>query len=147
MFLPCPSSKYQSSLQMLPGSTDRPSFPLNLLADFAGGGMACALGILLALFERNASGRGQIVNADMVSERLYLARVSPFLISPLGFWCTICFVVSVASSYETIDRNLCWTTRYQSSRRRCTILQHLSVQRRRLHVSRVFRTTILQGFH
>lgn len=51
---------------MLPGG-EKPSFPLNLLADFAGGGMMCVLGILLALIERGKSGRGQAVEADMVS--------------------------------------------------------------------------------
>ena len=50
---------------MLPGK-ERPSFPLNLLADFGGGGMMCALGILIALIERGKSGRGQIIEADMV---------------------------------------------------------------------------------
>jgi alpha-methylacyl-CoA racemase len=51
---------------MLPGTKDKPSFPLNLLADFAGGGLMCALGILLALVEREKSGKGQVVDADMV---------------------------------------------------------------------------------
>ena len=52
---------------MLPGSSEKPSFPLNLLADFAGGGMMCVLGILLALFERRTgSGKGQVVDVDMV---------------------------------------------------------------------------------
>lgn len=52
---------------MLPRTPDLPSFPLNLLADFAGGGATLATGILLALIERGKSGRGQIVEADMVS--------------------------------------------------------------------------------
>ncbi|KAJ3983968.1 CoA-transferase family III [Lentinula detonsa] len=60
-------------LSMLPGSHDRPTFPLNLLADFAGGGLICALGIMLALFERNSSGRGQVVNVDMVSGARYVS--------------------------------------------------------------------------
>lgn len=40
--------------------------PLNLLADFAGGGLMCALGIIMALFERVRSGKGQVVESDMV---------------------------------------------------------------------------------
>ncbi|KAJ7170603.1 CoA-transferase family III domain-containing protein [Mycena crocata] len=60
-------------LSMLPGTADKPSFPLNILADFAGGGLTCALGILLALIERGKSGRGQVVDADMVSGTRYLA--------------------------------------------------------------------------
>jgi alpha-methylacyl-CoA racemase len=39
---------------------------LNLLGDFAGGGMLLAMGILAALYERVASGRGQVVDASMV---------------------------------------------------------------------------------
>ncbi|KAG6831803.1 hypothetical protein H0H92_007480 [Tricholoma furcatifolium] len=60
------------ALGMLPG-LEKPNFPLNLLADFAGGGMTCALGILLALIERGKSGRGQVVNTDMVSGARYIA--------------------------------------------------------------------------
>jgi alpha-methylacyl-CoA racemase len=44
---------------------DRPAPPLNLVGDFGGGGMFLAFGILAALFERNTSGRGQIVDAAM----------------------------------------------------------------------------------
>lgn len=50
---------------MLPGA-EKPQFPLNLLADFAGGGMTCALGILLAVIQRGTTGRGQVVDTDMV---------------------------------------------------------------------------------
>jgi alpha-methylacyl-CoA racemase len=51
---------------MLPGENAKPTFPLNLLADFGGGGLMCAFGILLALFERQSSGLGQVVSTDMV---------------------------------------------------------------------------------
>jgi len=52
---------------MLPGLPEKPAFPLNILADFAGGGMMCVLGILLALFERaTKDGKGQVVDVDMV---------------------------------------------------------------------------------
>ncbi|KAK7033078.1 acyl-CoA dehydrogenase [Favolaschia claudopus] len=60
-------------LSLLPGTADKPSFPINLLADFAGGGLTCAMGILLALIERGKSGRGQVVDADMVSGSRYLS--------------------------------------------------------------------------
>ena len=45
---------------------EKPLPPCNLLGDFAGGGMLCAMGILLALIERNKSGKGQVVDAAMV---------------------------------------------------------------------------------
>jgi len=59
-------------LSLLPGK-DKPEFPLNILADFAGGGVMCALGILLALIERHKSGLGQVVYSDMVSGVRYLS--------------------------------------------------------------------------
>lgn len=48
------------------GTADKPMPPANLLGDFGGGGMLLALGILAALFERNGSGRGQVVDTAMV---------------------------------------------------------------------------------
>lgn len=45
---------------------ERPLAPLNLVGDFGGGGMLLAFGILSALYERNGSGRGQVVDAAMV---------------------------------------------------------------------------------
>lgn len=39
------------------GRKDEPPLaPINLLADFAGGGLTCAMGIMAALFERSKSG-------------------------------------------------------------------------------------------
>lgn len=40
--------------------------PLNLVGDYGGGGMLLAFGILAALFERNESGQGQVLDAAMV---------------------------------------------------------------------------------
>jgi alpha-methylacyl-CoA racemase len=57
---------------MLPGK-GKPGFPLNILADFAGGGMTCANGILLALLDRARTGKGQVVSADMVSGARYIS--------------------------------------------------------------------------
>lgn len=45
---------------------EKPLPPCNTLGDFAGGGMLCSLGIVLALFERERSGKGQVVDAAMV---------------------------------------------------------------------------------
>ncbi|KAI9540444.1 hypothetical protein NQZ68_040298, partial [Dissostichus eleginoides] len=52
-------------LSRLGRSGEKPYAPLNLIADFAGGGLSCALGIVLALLERERSGRGQIIDASM----------------------------------------------------------------------------------
>ncbi|XP_013855128.1 alpha-methylacyl-CoA racemase, partial [Austrofundulus limnaeus] len=58
-------------LSRLGRSGEKPYAPLNLLADFAGGGLTCALGIVLALLERTKSGRGQIIDASMVEGAAY----------------------------------------------------------------------------
>ncbi|MEP4198715.1 MAG: CaiB/BaiF CoA-transferase family protein [Aliishimia sp.] len=48
------------------GEADRPPVPpLNLAADFGGGTMFLIFGILSALYERNRSGKGQVVDAAM----------------------------------------------------------------------------------
>ena len=49
-------------------------FPINLLADFAGGGLSCAFGIVLALFERSHSGKGQVIDANMVEGAAYIGK-------------------------------------------------------------------------
>ncbi|KAL9104570.1 MAG: hypothetical protein Q9163_000492 [Psora crenata] len=49
-----------------------PYAPANILADFAGGGLMCALGILLALISRQQTGKGQLVQANMVDGSAYL---------------------------------------------------------------------------
>jgi alpha-methylacyl-CoA racemase len=45
---------------------EAPLPPLNLIADFGGGGMLLAMGVLAAIFERTRSDRGQVVDAAMV---------------------------------------------------------------------------------
>jgi len=45
---------------------ERPHAPMNLVADFGGGGMLLVTGVLAALVERARSGLGQVVDAAMV---------------------------------------------------------------------------------
>jgi alpha-methylacyl-CoA racemase len=45
---------------------ERPLLPLNLLADYGGGGMLLAFGIVCAVMEARGSGEGQVVDAAMV---------------------------------------------------------------------------------
>lgn len=52
---------------------ERPVPPVNFVADFGGGGMLLAYGIMTALFERSRSGRGQVVDAAMVDGAALLA--------------------------------------------------------------------------
>ncbi len=58
------------------GYRDRPPTPpLNLVADFGGGSMLVLLGIVAALYERERSGRGQIIDAAMVDGVSLLAQM------------------------------------------------------------------------
>jgi alpha-methylacyl-CoA racemase len=47
------------------GTAERPSVPLNLLGDFAGGGLYVVVGVLAAVLHARATGNGQIVDAAM----------------------------------------------------------------------------------
>ncbi|KAF9426406.1 hypothetical protein BGZ76_002783 [Entomortierella beljakovae] len=51
---------------------ENPAFPINLLADFAGGGLMCALGVILALYERTKSNKGQVIDAAMIGGVSYI---------------------------------------------------------------------------
>jgi len=64
---------------------EKPLAPINLLGDFAGGGMLCALGIAFALLERTRSGRGQVIDAAMVDGAAHLSTFL-FKFLSVGFW-------------------------------------------------------------
>ncbi|RCI04830.1 hypothetical protein CU098_010779 [Rhizopus stolonifer] len=57
---------------------EKPFFPVNILADFAGGGLMCVMGILMALVERSKSGKGQVVDANLTAGTAYLTTF-PYL--------------------------------------------------------------------
>jgi len=63
------------ALSLFKRKGERPLPPANLLGDFAGGGMLCAMGILLALFERSRSGKGQVIDSAMVDGAANLSVV------------------------------------------------------------------------
>lgn len=77
-------------LSLLGGRGKEPMPPCNLLADFAGGGLMCALGIVMALYERQHSGKGQVIDCSMVEGTAYLAswitrgKHTPFWSQPRG---------------------------------------------------------------
>jgi alpha-methylacyl-CoA racemase len=54
------------ALHMIGRAGGPPQVPLNLVGDFGGGGMLLAFGICAALWERQRSGLGQIVDASVV---------------------------------------------------------------------------------
>lgn len=71
----------------------KPYAPANIVGDFAGGGAVCFLGILLALFSRHTTGKGQVVEANMVDgsaymslwPRLLMDQRSPMWALPRGY--------------------------------------------------------------
>ena len=62
-----------------------PSIPLNLTADFGGGGAYLAMGILAALLETGRSGKGQVVDAAMVDGAASLMTVF-YGLHAAGIW-------------------------------------------------------------
>lgn len=58
------------------GYRDRPPVaPMNLVADFGGGSMLVLVGIVSALYERERSGKGQVIDAAMVDGVSMLAQM------------------------------------------------------------------------
>ncbi len=54
------------ALEPLGRAGQPPTPPINVLGDFAGGGMLLAYGIVAALYERDRSGHGQVIDAAMI---------------------------------------------------------------------------------
>jgi alpha-methylacyl-CoA racemase len=64
---------------------ERPVPPLNLVADYGGGGMLLAVGVLAALLESQRSGRGQVIDAAMIDGASLLQTVI-YGLSAMGQW-------------------------------------------------------------
>lgn len=64
---------------------DRPVPPLNFVGDYGGGSMVLVTGILAALFERERSGRGQVIDAAMVDGSAMLSQIV-WSLSAQGLW-------------------------------------------------------------
>ena len=60
-------------LSLIAREGERPLAPLNLLGDFGGGGMLAAVGILSAVYARQHTGSGQVVDAAMLDGVALLA--------------------------------------------------------------------------
>ena len=64
---------FAGALGLIGDSPDgKPTIPLNLIADYAGGGLCAAVGILAALMARDKTGRGQYVDIAMTEGVLYM---------------------------------------------------------------------------
>jgi alpha-methylacyl-CoA racemase len=64
---------------------DRPVPPLNLVGDFGGGSMFLLVGVLAALIERQASGRGQVIDAAIVDGVSVLGQMI-WALRGIGIW-------------------------------------------------------------
>ena len=64
---------------------ERPVPPLNLVGDFGGGSMFLVVGILSALWERERSGKGQIIDAAMVDGSSALSTMI-WAFRAMGMW-------------------------------------------------------------
>jgi alpha-methylacyl-CoA racemase len=65
-------------LGMLGREGENPYPPANIVGDFAGGGAVLFMGILLALLNRQTTGMGQVVEANMVDGAAHLASMPRF---------------------------------------------------------------------
>ncbi|MBA4178662.1 MAG: carnitine dehydratase [Leptothrix sp. (in: Bacteria)] len=63
------------ALHAIGGAGGKPVPPLNLVGDYGGGALYLAFGVMAALFERQRSGRGQVVDAAMVDGAASLASL------------------------------------------------------------------------
>jgi alpha-methylacyl-CoA racemase len=63
----------------------RPVPPLNLIGDYGGGSMLALIGILAALFERQRSGQGQVVDAAMIDGAMLLVEAM-WSLTGVGVW-------------------------------------------------------------
>ena len=104
------------------GTEDKPVPPLNLAADYGGGAMFLAVGLLAGLIHSRASGKGQVIDAAMTDGSAYLmsyyhgnARCGPLDGSPSQ----------------------------QSTRRRSAVLRHLLLCGWEMDLDRCARATIL----
>lgn len=73
------------ALAMLGRKGENPLPPANILGDFAGGGATLFQGILLALIAREKSGKGQVVEANMVDGSSYLSTF-PRMLMKTPMW-------------------------------------------------------------
>ena len=63
---------FAGALGLIGPQDGKPSIPLNLIADYAGGGLCGAVGILAALMAREKTGAGQYVDIAMSEGVLYM---------------------------------------------------------------------------
>jgi alpha-methylacyl-CoA racemase len=73
------------ALHTIGRSDSGPVPPLNLVADFGGGAMLLAVGVLAALLEARQSGQGQVVDAAM-TDGVALLQAMTLTLNAMGAW-------------------------------------------------------------
>ena len=73
------------ALHAIGAADGAPQIPVNLLGDFGGGALYLAVGLLAALHEAKASGRGQVVDAAIVDGTAHLTTMLHGLLD-VGAW-------------------------------------------------------------
>ena len=63
--------KLKGLLSLYGSKNSKPIPPINF-SEFAGGSMVCVMGILMAVIERNKSGKGQVVNTNITEGISYI---------------------------------------------------------------------------
>lgn len=69
------------------GTKEQPVPPLNLVGDFAGGSLFLVIGLLSAMLEAQKSGKGQVIDANIVDGSAHLMSVF-YTLTKLGIWST-----------------------------------------------------------
>lgn len=85
---------------------ERPVPPLNLAADFGGGSMFLVIGILAALLERQASGRGQVIDAAMTDGASLLGQFQ-WGMRALGQWSDVAGTNMLDTGFPFYDVYTC----------------------------------------
>jgi alpha-methylacyl-CoA racemase len=86
---------------------DRPVPPLNLVADFGGGGMLLAFGVAAALVEARRSGKGQVIDAAMFEGASLLSTMFHGM-AAAGRW-------EEARGVNMLDSGAPWYDTYETS--------------------------------
>ena len=109
---------------------ERPVPPLNLAGDFGGGSMFLLVGILSALWERQTSGKGQVVDAAMIDGSSVLIADDVGASAPAGMW-------SDERGINMLDTGAPYYDTYETRRRQ--------VRRRRRDRAAVLRASCCEG--
>jgi hypothetical protein len=103
---------------MLGRASENPIFPLNLLADFAGGSLLCSICILSQLFQRSITGKGSIVDINMVQGVQYLGTFTSVVVISCELHCPnrsrkiyncMCFFFLFICSFVSSGVSPSWT--------------------------------------